>query len=254
MSETTTERPSGEATEAPPPPPEQTPAAEQPPEQQPPPPPSEEQRKEEESRLQRRVAEMRARLSASERERAELAQRMAALEARAQQAQPPAPPLDPQIQTAIDQAAEAKYQARHFEDQRRTFHRAGQEAYPDWQQRMSDLEGMGAVPISSLFLEMPNGVQIAASLRDNATALNEILDQPTQQARAVALGKYAAALAQKPTANISRAPSPPKPITGRVSTAFDPYAPQLSTDSLVDFFSKEAMQKHLERAKGGGVR
>jgi hypothetical protein len=251
MSETTTERPPGEATEAPPPASEQPPAPEQPPEQQPPPAPSEEQRKEEESRLQRRVAEMRARLSASERERAELAQRVAGLEARAQQAQPP---LDPQIQTAIDQAAEAKYQQRHFDEQRQTFHRAGSEAYPDWQQRMSDLEGMGAVPISSLFLEMPNGVQIAASLRDNATALNEILDQPTHQARAVALGKYAAALAQRPTANISRAPNPPKPITGRVSTAFDPYAPQQSTDSLVEFFSKDAMQKHLDRVKGGGVR
>jgi len=254
MSETTEQQPPPEATEGAPAPSEAAPEQQQPPEQEAPPAPPDEAQKERESRLDRRIAGLRAQLSNSERQRQELAQRMERLEAQARAAAPPQPPVDPQIQAAVRAEAEQIAAAQRFEEKKQAFHEAGREAFPDWEQRMSELQGLGAVPISSMFLELPNGHKVAAALRDNPEALEEILAHRTQEARAVALGKYVQQLSATPTRNVSRAPPPPKPIQGRVATAFDPYAANVPTNRLVEFFSKQAMDKQLEMRRNGGQR
>jgi len=254
MSDTTEQQPVPEATEGAPAPSDAATEQTTPPEQETPPAPPEEAQKERESRLDRRIAEMRARLSNSERQRHEMAQRLELLEAHARATTPPQPPPDPQMQAAVHAEAAKLTAEKLFEQKKAAFHAAGREAFPDWEQRMSELQGLGAVPISSMFLELPNGHKVAAALRDNPEALEEILAQPTQEARGIALGKYMQQISTTPTRNVSRAPPPPKPIQGRVSTTFDPYAANVPTDRLVDFFSRQAMDKQLEMRRNGGQR
>src|SRR5215472_14225836 len=252
MSDTTEQHAPPEATEGAPSPADAATEQTTPPEQETPPAPPE--RPHEEDQQARRIARMSARMASMARERDEMAQRLASLEAQARAAAPPQPPPDPQLQAAVRAEAQQISAAERFEEKKAAFHQAGREAYPDWEQRMSELQGLGAVPISSMFLELPNGHRVAAALRDNPEALEEILAYRTQEARAVALGKYVQQIAAAPARNVSRAPPPPKPIQGRVSTQFDPYAPSNSTDRLVDFFSKQAMDKQTESRRNGGTR
>ena len=254
MSDTTEQQPPEEATGGAPAPSDAAPEAQQHPEPETPPAPAEEAQKERESRLDRRIAEMRARLSNSERQRHEMAQRLELLEAHARATTPAQPPQDPQVQAAVHAEAAKLTAEKLFEQKKAAFHAAGREAYPDWEQRMSELQGLGAVPISSMFLDIPSGHKVAAALRDNPEALEEILAQPTQEARGIALGKYMQQISTAPTRNVSRAPAPPKPIQGRVSTVFDPYAENNTTDRLVDFFSKQAMDAQLAQRRNGGQR
>jgi len=254
MSDTTEQQPVSEATEGAPAPSDAATEQTTPPEQETPPAPPEEAQKERESRLDRRITGLRIQLSNSERARQETAQEVEALKAQLRAMFPQPPPPDPQHQAAVRAEAQQISAAERFAEKKEAFHAAGREAFPDWEQRMSELQGLGAVPISSLFLELPNGHRVAAALRDNPEALQEIMAHSTQEARAVALGKYMQQISAAPTRNISRAPPPPKPIQGRVSTQFDPYASGNSTDRLVDFFSNQAMQKQLEMRRNGGQR
>src|SRR5215831_524787 len=254
MSDTTEQHPPAEAPEGVPAPPEAPPTEQPPPEPETPPAPPEEAQKERESRLDRRITGLRIQLSNSERARQETAQEVEALKAQIRAMLPPPPPPDPQHQAAVRAEAQQISAAERFAEKKEAFHAAGREAFPDWEQRMSELQGLGAVPISSLFLELPNGHRVAAALRDNPEALEEILAHRTQEARAVALGKYVQQISAAPARNVSRAPPPPKPIQGRVSTVFDPYAPNNSTDRLVDFFSKQAMDAQLAQRRNGGQR
>lgn len=198
--------------------------------------------KEAEARLNKRIAFLRAQASTAQRERDQFAARLAAVEAQARQAQPQQQPVDPQIQQAIQ--AEAHRISEHERTQERiqAFHAEGREAYPDWPQRMNDLQAMGAdAEMANLLVSMTGGHKIAAALRDEPEELERIAALRGERARAIALGQYAAKLAATPTRQISRAPPPPKPVQGRVAPVFNEQ--QATTDQLVDFYAKQAMER-----------
>jgi len=246
---TTTERPPGEPQEGVPAPPDGAPAEQQP-ELPLAPQPPEKPPEEAESRFNRRIAEMRSRLSNSERQREEMAQRLAALEARIPQA--PQPPIDPQVQAHFTAEVERAANIKRAEERIKAWDEAGREAYPDWEQRKADLRGMGATPLGTILPSIPNGHAVAAALRDNPEAIDEIMGHATQEARAVALGRFAQQIAAAPTRQVSRVPPPPKPVQTRSMPTFNEY--QADTGQLLDHYSKQAMDAQRERMKSGGAR
>ena len=205
----------------------------------------------------RRVAQVRARLAAAERERD--AQR-AELEFYRRQAAQVAPE---------DETPEQRYQRERaqirgeVEQQIRTetFHQQGASAYPDWKQRCDDLVAMGAdAGFASLLVEMPGGegVKVAAALAADPAAVERIANLRTERARAVALGRYAAGIEDAPHATngngavngrpvppipVTRAPAPIRPVTGRVSPTFNEYT--ASAEQLADHY----MRQNLERQR-----
>src|SRR5262249_21248769 len=114
----------------------------------------------------------------------------------------------------------------------RRFHEEGAQAFPDWRQRCNDLEKLGADPgFAKLLVEMPGGVRIAAALVDDPKTIERIAGRTSERARAVALGRYAATLdadgngaaraPQRP--QVTRAPPPIRPVTGRAAPQFNEY-------------------------------
>jgi hypothetical protein len=193
----------------------------------------------------RRWARMTTRISAMQRERDEFAQRLAQAEAHIRQMSgqhQPQPPPDPQLEAYIEQRSQQKAAAQRTQERIQTFHEAGRTAYPDWSQRCNDLQAMGADPgFAELLVEMPQGHKVAAALRDDPEELERIASLQGERARAIALGNYAARLDAQPTRSISRAPAPPRPVQGRVATAF--VEQQANMDQLLDFYSKQAMER-----------
>lgn len=215
-------------------------AAAQPPEE-PAPAPAEaeqsqpEEQAEREQKEDRRWARNTARLAALTRENHELTQRLAQVEA-ARNGQAQAAPLDPQLQQLIDQESNRKLEERMLAEKIRTFHEAGREAYPDWRERCDNLQAMGAIPISSLMVEMPNGAKVAAALHDDPEELAHILSIPTERGRSIALGQFEAKLAARSVRPVSKAPKPPAIVTQRTAPQFDPYS--ASTEQLLKEWSK----------------
>jgi hypothetical protein len=238
MSETT------ETTPAPEPEPTPTPAPDQPApdtEEQQPAREAEEQRKED-----RRTAALRARLGAAERLQE---QQRAELEFYRRQVQQQAP---------AEETPEQRYQRERMqiraevEMQIRTerFHEEAYAQYPDWDKRRDDLVKMGADPgIAAMLVEMPGGVRVAGALADDPTELQRIANLRSERARAIALGKYAATLdaddggtrAPRAAPQVTRAPAPIRPVTGRASPQFNEYT--ASGDQLVERY----MQQNIER-------
>jgi len=201
------------------------------------------QEQETESRFNKRIGALRAQLGTAARERDEMAARVAALEQQMRDGGQPAAQPDPQLEAVINQEAERRAEARRVQDRINTFHEAGRNAYPDWSQRCTELQGMGAdAMIAQLLVEMPDGHRVAGALHEDPDALMHIASMRGERARAMALGQYAAKLEAQPTRNVSRVPAPPKPVSGRAQTRYDPY---LETDpnKLVDIYMKEAMEK-----------
>lgn len=207
-----------------------------------------EQEEERKSRGDRRFAELTAKLSAAERQ---AAQRDAELEFYRRQAQ--------QVPQA-DETPEQRYHRERagiraeVEAQIRTetFHQAGEAQFNDWRQRCDDLVKMGAdANFAQLLVEMPGGegVKVAAALAADPSEVERIASLRTERARAVALGKYAATLDDAPhvpraastAPTTTRAPAPIRPVTGRVSPAFNEYT--ANADQLADFYMKQAMDR-----------
>jgi len=249
MSETTEGQPAPEPepTPTPAPAPEPTPGTGAPepeaPEQTP------EEQKDARDKEDRRIAQLRARLGAAERERE--AQR-AELEVYRRQAQQQAPAEE----TPEQQYQRVRAQIRgEVEAQLRqeAFHAQGNAAFPDWRQRCDDLMAMGAdAGLAQLLIEMPEGVRVAASLASDPDALERIANLRTERARAVALGKYAATVEDTPPARlasaprqISAAPAPVRPVTGRANPQVNEY--RLSGQQLVEKYSREAMEARRSR-------
>ena len=245
MSETT-EAPEGQ----PPSEPQPTPA----PAPTPQPEPSDEpQREADEARDKedRRIAQLRARLGAAERERE---QQRAELEHYRRQAQQYAPAEETpeqalaRIEREADARAEAKIAAKRF-------HEEGRAAYRDWGQRTQDLIDMGADPnMASLLIEMPGGVRVAAALSEDPAELQRITSIQSERGRAIALGRYAASLetgdggnghAAPPARQVTRAPAPIRPVTGRVSPQFNEYTANAQT--LVDKWMNEDLAVRSKR-------
>ena len=241
MSETT-EAPEG----TPAPEPEPTPAPEpvpdtdeQTPDQTP--------RREAEPKEDRRIAQLRARLGAAEREQE--AQR-AELEFYRRQAQQQAPHDDTPEQRYQRERAQIRAEV---EMQIRTerFHAEAYEQYPDWDKRRDDLVKMGADPgIAAMLVEMPGGVRVAGALADDPSELQRIAAIKSERGRAIALGKYAATLendggsAPAPR-QVTRAPAPIRPVTGRAAPQFNEYTADGQT--LVDRYMKQDMDRRVRR-------
>lgn len=228
MSETENTALEPEGTTAAPEPQETPPEAEQPTERE----------KEQASRYDKRIGYLRSQATQAARDRDELAARLAAIEAQMRaggQAQP-----DPQqiIQAKAQELAEQQL----LQDRINTFHASGRDAYPDWQQRCSDLQAMGAdAQIAALLVEMQDGPKVAAALRDAPEELEHIASLRGERARAIALGQFAERMTARPARNVSRAPAPPKPIQGRTAPTFNEQA--ATTDQLVEHYSKVAMDR-----------
>jgi len=193
---------------------------------------------------EKRIARLTARLSSTARERDELSARITALERVAAQYQQPQQPVDPQLEQAIEARAQQKANADRMQDRVRTFHEQGSAEFADWRQRCTDLQAMGADPgFAELLVEMPAGHKVAAALVNEPDEVERIASIRSERGRAIALGQFAARMEAQPTRNVSKAPAPPKPVTGRVAPEFNPYNPNNTTDTLVDFFMKQNMER-----------
>lgn len=241
MSETT-EQPEGTPAEPEPTPaPESTPETEeQSPDQTP--------RREAEPKEDRRIAQLRARLGAAEREQE--AQR-AELEFYRRQAQQHVP----QDETPDQRYQRERAQIRaEVEMQIRTerFHAEAYEQYPDWDKRRDDLVKMGADPgIAAMLVEMPGGVRVAGALADDPAELQRIAAIKSERGRAIALGKYAASIEAdgaappRSTPQVTRAPAPIRPVTGRAAPQFNEYT--ASGQDLVDRYMKQNLENRARR-------
>jgi hypothetical protein len=198
----------------------------------------------------RRVAQLRARLGAAERERE--AQR-AELEFYRRQAQQQTPAEETPEQRYHRERAQIRIEV---ETQIRTerFHEQGQAAYGDWAQRCDDLVKMGAdAGFAQLLVEMPDGVKVAAALAGDPAELQRIANLRSERARAVALGKYAATVdaddsgtrAARPAPQVTRAPAPIRPVTGRASPQFNEYTADGNT--LVDRYMQQTLDRQQRR-------
>jgi hypothetical protein len=252
MSETTETTPAPEPEPTPAPgtgpsgAPESTPPDTEEPEQKP-------QREADEARAKedRRIAQLRARLGAAEREQARQAAELAFYREQAQRV--------PQAEETPEQRyARERAQIRtEVEAQIRTerFHEQGASAYGDWKQKCDDLVKMGAdAGFAQLLVEMPDGVKVAAALANDPDQVEHIANLRSERARAVALGKYAATLdaddggtraPPRAAPQVTRAPAPIRPVTGRAAPTFNEYTADGQT--LVDRYMKQAMDKRLGR-------
>lgn len=214
----------------------ETPAEEQPSERE----------KEQEGKFNKRIGHLRAQVSQAVRDREEMATRLAALEQHVRTGGQPQPQPDPGIQQAIQTEAQRIAEAQRTQDRIQTFHAAGREAYPDWQQRCSDLQAMGAdAQIAALLVEIPDGPRVAAALRDAPDELEHIASLRGERARAIALGQFAERMTARPARNVSKVPAPPRPIQGRSSPTFNEQ--QATTDQLVEHYMRQNMERRRPR-------
>jgi hypothetical protein len=200
----------------------------------------------------RRIAQLRARLGAAERERDRQAAELEVY--RRQQAQ----------QAPEDDTPEQRYQRERaqirteVESQLRAemFHQQGLQQFPDWKQRCDDLMGMGAdAQFASLLVDMPDGAKVAAALASEPDEVQRIAGLRSERARAIALGKFAASIEDAPVrvngaaahapVQVTRAPAPVRPVTGRASPVFNEYT--ADANALVDKYMRDALQARMKR-------
>jgi len=201
------------------------------------------------NREERRYTILSAQLRNAEQERGRMAEELAAL--RRQVSPPPdEPQLTPQQQAFVDARVQQAVSEQREQERVQGFHAAGSAAYPDWKERCASLMSMGAdAGLAALLVETPDGANVAAALADEPEALERIAGLKSERARAIALGKFAASVADKPapaSRTISRAPPPIKPIGGgSAKPAVDEYA--LTSAQLVELYSKQAMDARRNR-------
>jgi hypothetical protein len=233
---------------------EGTPAVEPTPTPSPESPPTEaseqtpEEQKDARDKEDRRIAQLRARLGAAERERE--AQR-AELEFYRRQVAQQAPADETPEQRAMRERAAIRAEVE-AQIRTETFHQQGAAAYGDWKQKCDDLVAMGADPgFAQLLVEMPDGVKVAAALAGDPSEVQRIANLRSERARAVALGKYAATIEgdtpSRPAgaAPVTRAPAPIRPVTGRAAPTFNEYSADAQT--LVDRYMKENLERQVRR-------
>ena len=246
MSETTETTPAPEPEPTPTPAPESTPAETE--EQQ----PAREADEEHKRGGDRRFAVVTAQLSAAQREREAL---RAENEFYRRQLAQQAPEQDTPEQAAQRMRMQIRAEVE-TEIKKDNFHAQGNAQYSDWGERTQRLIDMGAdAGIAKLLIDMPVGeaVKVAAALAEDPDALQRIANLQGEPRRAVALGKYAATLdaddggtrAARPVPQVSRAPAPIRPVTGRASPQVNLYT--MSGQQAVDYFMKEDLEKRMRR-------
>ena len=150
----------------------------------------------------------------------------------------------------IEREADARAEQRLLV---RRFHEEGYAQFRDWDQKRSDLVNMGAdAGIATLLVEMPGGVRVAAALAEDPTELKRIADIQSERGRAIALGKYAATIdsdgaapARHAPAQLTRAPAPIRPVTGRANPQFNEYT--AGGQELVDRYMKADLDSRARR-------
>lgn len=189
----------------------------------------------------RRFASMTAKLSASSATVRALEQQIQALQRPAAAAGQPAP----EAQQAIQAEAERLYQQRITNEKVNSFHEAGKSAYSDWQEKCAALIEMGGdAQFADLLLDMPDGARVAAALADDPEEMERIAGLKTERARAIALGKYSAAMEAKGALAklVSKAPPPVVPLrSGPVRTVFNEST--ATPEQLVEYYSKQERTK-----------
>jgi hypothetical protein len=245
MSETTETTPAPEPEPTPTPAPESTAPEAEAPEQTP------EEQRAARDKEDRRIAQLRARLGAAEREQARQAAELAFYREQAQRV--------PQAEETPEQRyARERAQIRTEVEQQirtETFHQQGASAYGDWKQKCDDLVKMGAdAGFAQLLVEMPDGVKVAAALANDPDQVEHIANLRSERARAVALGKYAATLdaddngaarAARQPPQVTRAPAPIRPVTGRAAPTFNEYTADGQT--LVERYMRQNLEKQVRR-------
>lgn len=195
------------------------------------------------SRADRRIAALSARLAAQSTELDTL-RRAQASRGSAEPERPPAPEDLPRI---VEERVAAEVARREIWQKVQAFHAAGQAAHSDWQERCQNLMQMGADDgLSELLIELPDGAKIAGALADDPEELERIAGIRTERGRAIALGKYAAAIeARPPPPKVSRAPAPIRPISG--TARVEPNEHSMSSAQLVEYYSRQAMEARRAR-------
>lgn len=183
----------------------------------------------------RRIRQLVAKNAAKDRENEELRRERDYLRSIAQQ-QAPEQETPEQAYARIEREADARAEAKIAA---KRFHEEGHAQYRDWGQKTQDLIDMGADPnMASLLIEMPGGVRVAAALSEDPAELQRITSIQSERGRAIALGKYAAQIeagdggnghAAQPARQITRAPAPIRPVTGRVTPQFNEYTADAQT-------------------------
>lgn len=225
--------------------PEGTPAPAEEPAEAPAEPEQTPEQKQEESKADKRFSRLTARMASLARERDELAQRLSQVEA-AQRGVAPEQ-LSPDVRAMVEQEVQRRVEQRVTDAASARFHEAAFEAYDDWETRRHRLVALGAdAGIASILVKMSDGVRVAGALHDNPDELERIAQIPTQEDRAIALGKFAAKLEARPTRAVSRAPRPPAPVDGRTSPKFNEYSTNLSAQDLVEVYRKQEMEKRRQ--------
>ena len=242
MSETTETTPAAEPEPTPTPAPESTPAET---EEQP-------QREADEEHKRggdRRIAVLTAQLSAQQREREAL---RAENDFFRRQLQQQAPEQDTPEQAAqrLRMQVRAEVEA---EIKVKNLHAQGYAQYADWDERRQRVVDMGGdAGFAQLIVDMPpsEAVRVVAALAEDPEALQRIVKLEGERARAVALGKYAATVdadeggtprAPRTAPQVTRAPAPIRPVTGRASPQVNLYT--MTGEQAVDYFMKENLEK-----------
>jgi hypothetical protein len=194
----------------------------------------------------RRFAELTAKLSAAERRDA---QREAELEFYRRQAAQYAPAEETPEQRYQRERTQIRAEVEH-DIRTERFHEEAYTQYPDWDKRRADLVAMGADPdFARLLVRMPEGVRVAGALADDPAEVQRIANIRSPEGRAIALGKYAATLdaddggarAARPTPQVTRAPAPIRPVTGRAAPTFNEYT--AGGQDLVDRYMKQNLER-----------
>lgn len=171
------------------------------------------------SAVDRRIAQLTARLAA-ESERAAKAQRdleaLRAMTAKEGEPNPAATPRD--VEAEIIRRAEMLNAQREHQKATATWLKAGRTEFPDFDDKSGVLASLGAVE-KPAFLEavvaLPNGHRLVPMLADDPDEAMRILDLPPLR-MAAELGRLAekAGAAPKPK-SVSNAPAPVAPVNGR---------------------------------------
>ncbi len=199
-------------------------------------------------KIERRLAAMRARLTAAEQNSARMATELEAVRRGASALDPDRPVTPEDIPRIVEERVAAEVARRAAQERAERFHEAGRKAHADWTERCSSLMQMGAdAQLAEMLIELPEGARVAGALADDPEALERIAAIKTERGRAISLGMYAAALESKPTPPVRRpsnAPAPIRPLNGGQARAeFNEYT--ATPEQLRDYYDMQA-----KRARG----
>lgn len=198
--------------------------------------------------LDRRIAQLTARL-ASEADRAAKAQReldaLKAMMASKDAGEQPQP-QQRDIQAEIDRAAEMKVAQREMARATQNWLKAGHAEFPDFDAKSGVLASLGATE-KPAFLEavvsLPNGHRLVPMLADDPDEAMRVLDLPPLR-MAAELGRLAekASAAPKPKA-VSKAPAPVDPVNGRARREPSLDDPDLPMEDYIRLREKQIKER-----------